>query len=43
MELFVMTDDQRLYALRVKMPKGTAREKEGTAVFKGARDRLDIE
>ncbi|MEY9993638.1 serine/threonine protein kinase [Streptomyces sp. V4I8] len=43
MELFVMTDDARLYALRVRMPKGTAREKEGTAVFKGARDRLEIE
>ncbi|WP_217208988.1 serine/threonine-protein kinase [Streptomyces sp. AC550_RSS872] len=43
MELFVMTDDARLYALRVKMPKGTAREKEGTAVYKGARDRLEIE
>ncbi|MFE6622191.1 serine/threonine-protein kinase [Streptomyces sp. NPDC057740] len=43
MELFVKTDDARLYALRVKMPKGTAREKEGTAVFKGARDRLEIE
>ncbi|MFJ8533007.1 protein kinase [Streptomyces sp. NPDC093591] len=43
MELFVLTDDARLYALRVKMPKGTAREKEGTEVFKGARDRLEIE
>ncbi|KUN98937.1 serine/threonine-protein kinase [Streptomyces caeruleatus] len=43
MELFVKTDDGRLYALRVTMPKGTAREKEGTAVFKGARDRLEIE
>jgi hypothetical protein len=42
MELFVMTDDARVYALRVRMPKGTAREKEGTALFKGARDRLQI-
>lgn len=42
MELFVRTDDNRLYELRVEMPKGTAEEKTGTAVFKSARDRLRI-
>lgn len=42
MELFVRTDDGRLYELRVEMPKGTADEKQGTALFKGARDRLAI-
>ncbi|MGW0595986.1 serine/threonine-protein kinase [Streptomyces sp. NPDC002776] len=42
MEIFVRTDDGRLYELRVEMPKGTAEEKEGTAVFKSARDRLKI-
>ncbi|MFE0672812.1 serine/threonine-protein kinase [Streptomyces sp. NPDC058867] len=42
MELFVRTDDGRLYELRVEMPKGTAEEKRGTAVFKSARDRLTI-
>nr|WP_222108648.1 serine/threonine-protein kinase [Streptomyces cupreus] len=42
MELFVRTDDGRLYELRVEMPKGTAEEKKGTAVFKAARDRLTI-
>ncbi|WP_031477516.1 serine/threonine-protein kinase [Streptomyces bicolor] len=43
MELFVLTDDSRMYELRVDMPKGTPEEKKGTAVFKGARDRLEIE
>ncbi|MFI6039017.1 serine/threonine-protein kinase [Streptomyces sp. NPDC051315] len=43
MELFVLTGDGRMYALRVDMPKGTPSEKKGTAVFKGARDRLRIE
>ncbi|CCK28017.1 serine/threonine protein kinase [Streptomyces davaonensis JCM 4913] len=42
MELFVRTDDGRLYELRVEMPKGSAGEKTGTAVFKDARDRLRI-
>ncbi|MFF7532461.1 protein kinase [Streptomyces bobili] len=42
MELFVLTDDSRMYELRVDMPKGTADEKQGTAVFKAARDRLRI-
>ncbi|BBC36003.1 hypothetical protein SGFS_072970 [Streptomyces graminofaciens] len=42
MELIVRTDDDRMYELRVDMPKGTADEKKGTAVFKGARDRLKI-
>ncbi|MEU5886699.1 serine/threonine-protein kinase [Streptomyces sp. NPDC047461] len=43
MQLSVMTDDGRLYELRVDMPKGTAAEKEGMALFKAARDRLVIE
>ncbi|MEU5340654.1 MULTISPECIES: serine/threonine-protein kinase [unclassified Streptomyces] len=42
MELMILTDDSRLYELRVDMPKGTANEKRGTEVFKGARDRLKI-
>ncbi|WP_407696841.1 hypothetical protein [Streptomyces dysideae] len=42
MQLMILTDDSRLYELRVDMPKGTADEKKGTAVFKGARDRLEI-
>ncbi|WP_367321287.1 serine/threonine-protein kinase [Streptomyces sp. HUAS ZL42] len=42
MELFVVTGDDRMYELRVDMPKGTPTEKKGTAVFKGARDRLVI-
>ena len=29
-----------MYELRVDMPKGTPEEKEGTAVFEGARARL---
>ncbi|MGI5457186.1 serine/threonine-protein kinase [Streptomyces sp. CA-249302] len=43
LQLFVRTDDDRLYELRVDMPKGTPDEKTGTALFKGARDRLVIE
>ncbi|WP_328596390.1 hypothetical protein [Streptomyces apricus] len=43
MELMVLTDDSRMYELRVDMPKGTAHEKRGTAVFKGARERLEID
>ncbi|MFD9001313.1 protein kinase [Streptomyces sp. NPDC059582] len=42
MELMIRTDDDRMYELRVDMPKGTADEKKGTAVFKAARDRLTI-
>jgi hypothetical protein len=42
MELFVRTADDRLYELRVDMPKGTPDEKQGTTVFKEARDRLEI-
>ncbi|HET9380342.1 MAG TPA: serine/threonine protein kinase, partial [Streptomyces sp.] len=36
----VRTGDGRLYELRVDMPRGGAQEKEGTAVFAGARDRI---
>jgi eukaryotic-like serine/threonine-protein kinase len=43
MELFVRTDDGRMYELRVDMPKGTAQEKQGTSMFTAARDRLEIE
>ncbi|GGL75327.1 hypothetical protein GCM10010129_18760 [Streptomyces fumigatiscleroticus] len=43
MQLVVRTDDDRMYELRVDMPKGTPDEKKGTALFKGARDRLRIE
>ncbi|MFE7269118.1 serine/threonine-protein kinase [Streptomyces sp. NPDC057623] len=43
MQLIVVTGEDRMYELRVDMPKGTPTEKKGTAVFKGARDRLDIE
>ncbi|MEV0979194.1 serine/threonine-protein kinase [Streptomyces sp. NPDC049915] len=42
LQLFVRTGDGRLYELRVDMPKGTAQEHEGTALFKGARDRLKL-
>ncbi|MFE6287539.1 serine/threonine-protein kinase [Streptomyces sp. NPDC057877] len=42
LELLIRTDDRRMYQLRVDMPKGTANEREGTAVFEGARDRLEI-
>ncbi|SPF05003.1 serine/threonine-protein kinase [Streptomyces sp. MA5143a] len=42
MELIVRTDDSQMFALRVDMPKGTPDEKKGTAVFKGARERLKI-
>lgn len=43
MQLIVVTGDDRMFELRVDMPKGTPSEKKGTAVFKGARDRLEIE
>ncbi|MGW1614173.1 protein kinase domain-containing protein [Streptomyces sp. NPDC002285] len=42
MQLFVVSGDERMYELRVDMPKGTPTAKKGTAVFKGARDRLEI-
>ncbi|CAL9555581.1 Serine_threonine-protein kinase PknD [Streptomyces sp. enrichment culture] len=42
MHLVIRTDDGRMYELRVDMPRGTPGEKEGTAVFRGARDRLEI-
>lgn len=42
MRLVVRTDDDRMYELRVDMPKGTPHEEEGTSVFEGARDRLGI-
>ncbi|MBO4259649.1 serine/threonine-protein kinase [Streptomyces griseorubiginosus] len=42
LQLVVRTADDRMYQLQVWMPKGTPDEKQGTAVFKGARDRLLI-
>ncbi|AMW12402.1 serine/threonine protein kinase [Streptomyces qaidamensis] len=42
MRLVIRTDDDRMYELRVDMPKGTPEEEEGTSVFEGARDRLGI-
>ncbi|WP_406494787.1 serine/threonine protein kinase [Streptomyces sp. NBC_01604] len=42
MQLMIRTPDSRMYELRVDMPKGTADEKKGTAVFKSARGRLEI-
>ncbi|MFE9684923.1 hypothetical protein [Streptomyces sp. NPDC006285] len=39
----ILTDDSRMYELRVDMPKGTPDEKRGTAVFEGGRERLEIE
>ncbi|MFJ8462941.1 serine/threonine-protein kinase [Streptomyces swartbergensis] len=42
MRVMIRTDDDRMYELRVDMPKGTPEEKEGTSVFKGARDRLGL-
>nr|WP_223188698.1 serine/threonine-protein kinase [Streptomyces sp. TRM68416] len=41
-ELFVRTDHNRLYELRVEMPEGGAAEKEGMAVFQRVRDGLNI-
>ncbi|MDG9716882.1 serine/threonine-protein kinase [Streptomyces sp. DH24] len=40
MQAVVRTGDGRLYELRVDMPRGTEEEKEGAAVFRGARDRI---
>ncbi|MZF89926.1 serine/threonine-protein kinase [Streptomyces sp. SID5643] len=42
MRLVVRTDDDRMYELRVDMPRGTPEEEEGTSVFEGARERLGI-
>ncbi|MER7637520.1 serine/threonine-protein kinase [Streptomyces sp. NPDC126522] len=42
MALIIRTADGRTYELRVDMPKGTPDEKKGTALFKGARDRLTL-
>ncbi|MFH8895141.1 serine/threonine-protein kinase [Streptomyces coeruleorubidus] len=42
MRMMIRTDDDRMYELRVDMPKGTPGEKEGTSVFQGARDRIGI-
>jgi hypothetical protein len=42
MRLTIRTDDDRMYQLRVDMPKGTADERKGTALFKEARGRLEI-
>lgn len=42
MALIIRTADHRMYQLRVDMPKGTPDEKKGTALFKGARDRLAL-
>jgi serine/threonine protein kinase len=42
MALVIRTTDHRMYELRVDMPKGTPDEKKGTALFKGARDRLTL-
>ncbi|MFJ9725226.1 serine/threonine-protein kinase [Streptomyces sp. NPDC101209] len=41
-QLFLVTADDRMYELRVDMPKGTPGEREGMAVFEEARDRLVI-
>ncbi|MCF1650153.1 serine/threonine protein kinase, partial [Streptomyces indiaensis] len=38
----VRTEDDRMYELRVDMPRGTPEEEEGTSVFEGARERLTI-
>ncbi len=42
MQVMIRTDDDRMYELRVDMPKGTPEEQEGTSLFQGARDRLGI-
>jgi eukaryotic-like serine/threonine-protein kinase len=40
--LLVRADGDRMYELAVTMPRGTPDEKKGTALFEGARDRLEI-
>ncbi|MFF5369173.1 protein kinase [Streptomyces sp. NPDC013187] len=42
MRVVVRTGDDRMYELRVDMPRGTPEEKEGTSLFEGARERLGI-
>ncbi|MDT0461770.1 serine/threonine-protein kinase [Streptomyces gibsoniae] len=42
LQLLVVTAAHESYALRVDMPKGTPDERRGTALFKGARDRLKV-
>jgi hypothetical protein len=41
MRLIARTGDDRMYELRVDMPRGTPEEEEGASVFEGARERLD--
>ncbi|MFJ4278059.1 protein kinase [Streptomyces massasporeus] len=40
MRLIARTGDDRMYELRVDLPRGTEEEEEGTSVFEGARARL---
>ncbi|MEV0240541.1 serine/threonine-protein kinase [Streptomyces sp. NPDC050674] len=42
MRVVIRTGDDRMYELRVDMPRGTPEEEEGTAVFRGAQARLGI-
>ncbi|MER7898667.1 protein kinase [Streptomyces sp. NPDC096046] len=42
LRMVVRTGDDRMYELRVDMPRGTPEEEEGTSVFEGARERLGI-
>ncbi|MFJ5998223.1 protein kinase [Streptomyces sp. NPDC092370] len=42
LRMVVRTGDDRMYELRVDMPKGTPEEEEGASVFQGAQDRLRI-
>ncbi|MFC9683330.1 protein kinase [Streptomyces sp. NPDC056948] len=42
MRVLIRTGDDRMYELRVDMPRGTPEEEEGTSVFQGARDRLGV-
>ncbi|MER5179571.1 serine/threonine-protein kinase [Streptomyces sp. NPDC002896] len=41
-QLVIITDDGEFYELRADMRKGTKAEREGMAVFKGARERLKV-
>ncbi|MFF8098734.1 serine/threonine-protein kinase [Streptomyces sp. NPDC016640] len=42
LRLVIRTDEGAMYELRVDMPRGAPPEKQGEAVFRGARDRLEI-
>ncbi|MER8221979.1 serine/threonine-protein kinase [Streptomyces sp. NPDC094143] len=42
LRVLVRTDDDRMYELRVDMPAGGPEEREGTSLFRAARDRLGI-